>query len=96
MPQGLQIFDAAGNVVLDTSKLVMKRMISYPVTVTGTTPNTIPLSVPPTNTVLGVVTVPVSTSAVPERIATDVSGSDLVWSSRLNDGQSYRLDVLIV
>lgn len=95
MPQGLQVFDAAGNVLLDTSKLVIKRMIAYPVTVTGTSPNTIALSVPATNTVLGAIAVPVSAGAASEVIGIELSGSNLIWTARVNNGLNYNLNVLI-
>lgn len=96
MPQGLQVFDASGNVLLDTSTIVMKRMIAYPVTVTSTSPNTIALSVPTTNTVLGAIAIPVSTGAASEVIGIELSGSDLIWTARENNGLSYSLNVLIV
>jgi hypothetical protein len=96
MPQGLQVFDAAGNILLDTSTIVMKRMISYPVTVTSTSPNTIALTIPSTNTVLGAIAVPVSTGATSEVIGIELSGSDLIWTARVNNGLNYSLDVLIV
>ena len=95
MPQGLQVFDAAGNILLDTSTIVMKRMISYPVTVTSTSPNTIDLTIPSTNTVLGAIAVPVSTGAASEVIGIELSGSNLIWTARVNNGLNYSLDVLI-
>jgi hypothetical protein len=95
MPQGLQVFDAAGNILLDTSTIVMKRMISYPVTVTSTSPNTIALTIPSTNTVLGAIAVPVSAGAASEVIGIELSGSDLIWTARVNNGLNYSLDVLI-
>ena len=96
MPQGLQTFDAAGNVVLDTSKLVMKRFASLPITVTGTALNTVGVSVPPTQSILAVAITPLSVGAVAERIETEVGSGQFTWRARQNDGLNYRLDVMIV
>jgi hypothetical protein len=54
------------------------------------------LTIPSTNTVLGAIAVPVSTGAASEVIGIELSGSDLIWTARVNNGLNYSLDVLIV
>jgi hypothetical protein len=96
MPQGLQTFNEAGSVVLDTTKLVIKRVTSIPITVANTSLNTVPVSVPATQSILGVTVTPVSGSALVERIEADFDASNVKWKARTNDGQNYRLDVMMV
>lgn len=92
MPQGLQVWDAAGNLVLDTSTKVLKRGSQITFTASTTTDQTVP--VPSGATYAAISAVPTTSGGDASLISGEVSGSNLVYKARVADGNTYTLNVM--
>lgn len=96
MPQGLQVWDASGTLIIDTSTYVLKEIVAAIVPANTTATQFLSTTLPPASTVIGA-TVRAATGSSPvdlPEVQIDIANSRLQYKFESASGGNARINTM--